>query len=104
MEPLPDPKCDRVVKDIEPPPFQCISDALLFPDGRSEKPDWKALKAHLIREGRVKKEDCLDLISKVSERTGAEPNLLKLKDPITGAHAHTSNACALSGRVHVVIP
>eukprot|EP01069_Polyplicarium_translucidae_P002354 Polyplicarium_translucidae@DN2007_c0_g1_i2.p1 len=83
MEPLPDPKCDRVVKDIEPPPFQCISDALLFPDGRSEKPDWKALKAHLIREGRVKKEDCLDLISKVSERTGAEPNLLKLKDPIT---------------------
>eukprot|EP00914_Ancora_sagittata_P020931 GHVO01041156.1.p1 GENE.GHVO01041156.1~~GHVO01041156.1.p1 ORF type:complete len:506 (-),score=68.72 GHVO01041156.1:136-1653(-) len=83
MDPLADPKNDRVVKDIEPPPSQYLSDALLFPNGPSELPDWKALKSHLIREGRVTKEHCLDIISKVSEITGKEPNLLKVKDPVT---------------------
>lgn len=42
------------------------------------------LRAHLQREGRVWKEDCLEIIRKVTEITSNEPNLLRLNDPITG--------------------
>lgn len=82
MEPLPDPKGDRVVKEIEPPPAQPISHELLYPnDGTA--PDWRALKQHMQKEGRVSKEHCMDLIKRVSDITSAEPNLLRLSAPIT---------------------
>jgi len=82
MELLKDPLNDRVVKDVEPPPSKPISDELLYPTG-STVPDWKALRSHLAREGRVSKETCLELVKRVSDVTMSEPNLLRLKDPIT---------------------
>jgi len=82
MEVLRDPLNDRVVKDVEPPPSKPISDALLYPFGTGI-PDWRALRSHLAREGKVRKEVCLELIKKVSDITSTEPNLLRLKDPIT---------------------
>lgn len=42
------------------------------------------LRNHLQREGRLTKEDCLDLIKAVTELTSNEPNLLRLNDPVTG--------------------
>eukprot|EP00922_Rhytidocystis_sp_ex-Travisia-forbesii_P041810 GHVS01062478.1.p1 GENE.GHVS01062478.1~~GHVS01062478.1.p1 ORF type:complete len:528 (+),score=71.72 GHVS01062478.1:163-1746(+) len=82
MESLKDPLCDRQVEDVEPPPAQPISAELLYPGG-SSTPSWRNLKAHLTREGRVQQEDCMDIIKKLSDIAGAEPNLLRLKDPIT---------------------
>lgn len=84
MEPLSDPKNDRVVKEIEPPPAKPISDKLLFPNGCNTAPDWKRMKIHIFKEGRVTKEHCLELIKKVSDVTSAEPNLLRLSAPVTG--------------------
>lgn len=83
MEPLPDPKNDRQVKDVEPPPAKPLSFELLYPNGPDEAPDYKVLRDHLKREGRVRKEDCLDIIKKVIDIVSNEPNLLRLKDPIT---------------------
>ncbi|KAL8438477.1 hypothetical protein Efla_002227 [Eimeria flavescens] len=41
------------------------------------------LRSHLQREGRVWKEDCLEIVRKVAEVVSNEPNLLRLNDPIT---------------------
>eukprot|EP01071_Lankesteria_metandrocarpae_P003049 Lankesteria_metandrocarpae@DN271_c0_g1_i1.p1 len=82
MEPLADPKEDRVVKEVEPPPAKPISDEVLYPFGGTV-PDWRALKSHVFKEGRVSKETCLTLIKRVCDITGSEPNLLRLKDPLT---------------------
>eukprot|EP00921_Rhytidocystis_pertsovi_P001492 GHVQ01002563.1.p1 GENE.GHVQ01002563.1~~GHVQ01002563.1.p1 ORF type:complete len:542 (+),score=65.98 GHVQ01002563.1:102-1727(+) len=82
MDPLKDPLEDRQVKDVDPPPARPISKELLYPNG-SSIPSWRNLKAHLTREGRVRQEDCMDIIKSFSDITGAEPNLLRLKDPIT---------------------
>lgn len=83
MEPLADPKNDRQVKDVEPPPAKPLSLELLYPNGPDEAPDYKALRDHLKKEGRIRKEDCLDIIKKVIDIVSNEPNLLRLKDPIT---------------------
>ncbi|ANQ05894.1 Serine/threonine-protein phosphatase [Plasmodium coatneyi] len=83
MEPLPNPKNDRQVKDVEPPPAKPLSLELLYPNGTDEPPDYKALRDHLKKEGRIRKEDCLDIIKKVIDIVSNEPNLLRLQDPIT---------------------
>ncbi|CRG93088.1 serine/threonine protein phosphatase 2B catalytic subunit A, putative [Plasmodium gallinaceum] len=83
MEPLPDPKNDRQVKEVEPPPAKPLSLELLYPNGTDEPPDYKVLRDHLKKEGRIRKEDCLDIIKKVIDIVSNEPNLLRLKDPIT---------------------
>uniref|UniRef100_A0A8C9IJ86 Serine/threonine-protein phosphatase n=1 Tax=Piliocolobus tephrosceles TaxID=591936 RepID=A0A8C9IJ86_9PRIM len=41
------------------------------------------LKDHLRKEGKVSKEDCLEIIKKVIDIVSNEPNLLRLQDPIT---------------------
>eukprot|EP00918_Siedleckia_nematoides_P096672 GHVU01212076.1.p1 GENE.GHVU01212076.1~~GHVU01212076.1.p1 ORF type:complete len:508 (+),score=108.41 GHVU01212076.1:110-1633(+) len=83
MEPLADPLGDRCVKDFEPPPPLPLKESLLYPQGPKENPDWRILKQHLFREGKMTKEMILDLIKKVVNITSQEPNLLRLKDPIT---------------------
>ncbi|CDI81289.1 serine/threonine protein phosphatase, putative, partial [Eimeria acervulina] len=83
MEPLPDPKHDRVVSSVQPPPAKPLALNVLYPQGQDSPPDWKELRSHLQREGRVFKEDCLEIIRKVNDITSNEPNLLRLSDPIT---------------------
>ncbi|CDJ56933.1 serine/threonine protein phosphatase, putative [Eimeria maxima] len=83
MEPLPDPKHDRVVSSVQPPPAKPLAFNVLYPQGPDSPPDWRELRSHLQREGRVFKEDCLEIIRKVTEITSNEPNLLRLSDPIT---------------------
>ncbi|KJP85280.1 hypothetical protein AK88_05091 [Plasmodium fragile] len=60
-----------------------LSLELLYPNGTDEPPDYKALRDHLRKEGRIRKEDCLDIIKKVIDIVSNEPNLLRLQDPIT---------------------
>ena len=68
---LPDPNKDRMVNVIVPPPQHPISHNILFPDnkkrGSLEVPDWLALKEHLLKEGRMRKVDLIQLIRDVME-------------------------------------
>ncbi|CAD98461.1 protein phosphatase 2B catalytic subunit, calcineurin like phosphatse superfamily [Cryptosporidium parvum Iowa II] len=83
MQPLKDPLNDRVVKESDPPPPLPITEELLFPNGIEGNPDWRILKSHLLREGRVRKDHLLEIVRRTSEITANESNLLRLRDPIT---------------------
>ncbi len=81
VEPLPDPFEDRVMKDILPPPHLPLPHNKLFP--KKGVPDWKSLKDFLTREGRIEKTDLLELLSLFKKVIKAEPNILKVQDPVT---------------------
>ena len=53
MELLSDPLGNRVMQDMSPPPHQPLSHHLLFPT--PNKPNWRLLKDHLSKEGRITK-------------------------------------------------
>jgi serine/threonine-protein phosphatase 2B catalytic subunit len=46
-------------------------------------PDWKLLKDHLAREGKLTKSDLLELINIFIATVKAEPNIVKMQDPVT---------------------
>lgn len=70
MDPLKDPANDRHVKTLKPPPHRPLMKSLMFPDklksiqkfDMKDKPDWKLLKDHLQKEGRITKEDLYKLV------------------------------------------
>lgn len=49
------------------------------------KPDIAFLKNHLYREGRLSEDHALYIIEKATEILKAEPNLLSVDAPVTGA-------------------
>lgn len=82
MESIP----DRVITDFDPPPAAPLEEELLYPHEGSKKkniPDWKALRDHLAKEGRISKEHCQKILNDTLSMLKKEPNLLKLKDPVT---------------------
>ncbi|KAF4662390.1 Serine/threonine-protein phosphatase 2B catalytic subunit alpha [Perkinsus olseni] len=83
MEPLRDPLGDRPVKSVTPPPRAPLDKPLLFPNGPDEPPDWRALKDHLFHEGRLDLESINMILNACMDVLGKEPNIVKLKDPIT---------------------
>lgn len=82
METLADPCEDRVCKDLPPPPFKPLASALLFPNSKTKIPDWKLLSEHISKEGKIYKEDFVNIIKDVTERFKSEPNLLECDEPI----------------------
>lgn len=77
---------DRIITDFDPPPAHPLDDDILFPDKSGKKrspPDWKALKEHMSKEGRISKESCHQILNDTLSMLKKEPNLLKLKDPVT---------------------
>jgi len=80
-EALKDPCNDRPVKDLPPPPAQLLTSEALY--NKKSQPDTDILREHLNIEGVLSQECLLDLIKKASALFEAEPNLLKLSDPIT---------------------
>ncbi|KAH0476520.1 MAG: uncharacterized protein KVP18_002617 [Porospora cf. gigantea A] len=80
---LPDPYKDRVITEVDAPPNKPLAEELLFPRDRTVPPDWPLLRDFLRREGRIAKEHVLYIVSQVTNMLAREPNLLKLKDPIT---------------------
>lgn len=68
---LPDPKKDRMVNTVVPPPQYPLTHNLLFPEnkriGKQEVPDWNVLKDHLLKEGRIHKKDLIQIINDVTE-------------------------------------
>jgi len=83
MEPLSDPTKDRVVKSVKPPPHKPLSKQLMFPDRLKGKPDWKAIRDHLQKEGRIAKEDLIKLVGDANKLFKSEGNLIYLEDPLT---------------------
>ena len=73
MEPLKDPKNDRKVKSVKPPPHKPIDGSLLFPSNKSSNcltkaiPNWTLLKQHLHNEGRVGKNHVKILIEETNK-------------------------------------
>jgi serine/threonine-protein phosphatase 2B catalytic subunit len=81
MKQLLDPFDDRVIKKVSPPPAYPLDRKLLFP--KKGLPDWKTVKNHLIKEGRLSKSDIIDLLNLFKDIIKNEPNIVKLKDPVT---------------------
>jgi serine/threonine-protein phosphatase 2B catalytic subunit len=81
MEPLCNPKNDRKVTELPAPPHRPLSHHLLFPT--SDKPNWKLLSEHLLKEGRITKEDCLLIVDLATNIFRRERNLLEIEEPVT---------------------
>jgi serine/threonine-protein phosphatase 2B catalytic subunit len=70
MDTLQDPVGDRQVKTHKAPPHRPLSKQLMFPDklkstiviSMTDKPDWKLIRDHLQKEGRVAKPELFKLI------------------------------------------
>ena len=72
---------DRVIKEVLEPPYKPISNYDLYESPGI--PDWRVLRDHLTREGKLSKPDILELLSLFQAQIKAEPNILKLQDPVT---------------------
>jgi serine/threonine-protein phosphatase 2B catalytic subunit len=81
MEALKDPKGDRQVKDIKPPPHKPLDEKILFP-ARNNIPDWKILREHLSKEGVIEKKHVIRIVNEAISIFKTEPNLVKIKDPV----------------------
>lgn len=75
MEPLKDPKCDRVVKTVPLPPHRPLSSELLF--GGKPPVNWELLRDHLKKEGRVNIEDVFKMLDMCSEILSNAPSMQK---------------------------
>jgi len=83
MEPLIDPNKDRVVKTVKPPPHRPLARHLMFSEKNKGKPDWRLIRDHLQKEGRIAKEDLIKLINDTNKIFKNEGNLLYLQDPLS---------------------
>jgi len=66
------------------------TDDVFFSKAEKGKPDVGFLKNHFHREGRIKEEHALYIIDKATQLLRAEPNVLTIDAPVTGAPAVAS--------------
>jgi len=66
------------------------TDDVFFSKTEKGKPDVAFLKNHFHREGRIKEEHALYIIDKATQLLRAEPNVLTVDAPVTGAPAVAS--------------
>ena len=66
------------------------TDDVFFSKTEKGKPDVAFLKNHFLREGRIKEEHALYIIDKATQLLRAEPNVLTVDAPVTGAPAVAS--------------
>src|SRR5690349_15906604 len=82
MEPLSDPLKDRVVKRVKAPPHRHLAKQLMIPVRLKNKPDWRVIRDHLQKEGRIAKEDLVKLVNDTNKLFKSEGNLIYLEDPL----------------------
>lgn len=70
---------------VQSPAMAVPTNAQFFSREDPTKPDIAFLKNHFYREGRVTEEQALYIIEKGTDLLRAEPNLLEVDAPITGA-------------------
>mmetsp|Transcript_124433 Transcript_124433/g.244053 ORF Transcript_124433/g.244053 Transcript_124433/m.244053 type:complete len:558 (-) Transcript_124433:134-1807(-) len=80
-EALKDPCQDRPCTQVPLPPAQLLTADVFW--NKKGQPDLSILMQHLNHEGLVAQDLILDICKKATELFEAEPNLLKLNDPIT---------------------
>jgi len=80
-----EPDDDRPMPKVVAPPRFPMAHASLFYKGSDGKEhiNLPNLRAHLMKEGRLRREDGLQIISMAQKVYSQEPNLLRLDDPIT---------------------
>jgi len=61
------------------------TDEQFFSKTDKGKPDVLFLKNHFYREGRIKEEHALFIVDKATQLLRAEPNVLTVDAPVTGA-------------------
>lgn len=84
MESLKDPLGDRIVKTIKGPPYKPLPSSQIWDKPSDSKtPNWKKLRDHLKREGKLLKTDIFKIIKLVSDLFKKEGNLVHVNDPIT---------------------
>jgi len=66
------------------------TDDAFFSKTEEGKPDVEFLKDHFFRQGRIKEEHALYIIDKATQLLRAEPNVLTVDGPVTGAPAIAS--------------
>jgi len=71
------------------------TDDMFFSKTEEGKPDVEFLKDHFFREGRIKEEHALYIIDKATQLLRAEPNVLTVDAPVTGALAIASLSVCL---------
>jgi hypothetical protein len=76
------PTLTRIVADVPEPARTPLSHEEVFPGGGL--PDHEALRKHFLREGRLRREDTIQLIGMARDLFKAEPNLLELEAPLVG--------------------
>ena len=75
---------DRCVPSVPPIPREPLDVDDVFADAQTGKPDLDRLKKHLAREGRLTHAAAVQILQRGADLFKREPNLLKLRDPITG--------------------
>ena len=74
------------MKSHAAPPHKPLDHKVLFPDSLKrnglEIPDWKLLKEHLIKEGRITKADMVQLTLSALQIMKKEPNVLQVREPV----------------------
>ena len=73
------------------------TDDQFFSKTEEGKPDVAFLKNHFYREGRIKEEHALYILEKATRLLRAEPNVLTVNSPVTGAT--TAHMSALSSNL-----
>lgn len=68
------------------------TDDQFFSKTEKGKPDVAFLKNHFYHEGRLKEEHALYIIDKTTQLLRAEPNVLTVDSPVTGATTTCSSA------------
>jgi serine/threonine-protein phosphatase 2B catalytic subunit len=78
---------------VKVPEMTIPTDDVFFSKTEKGKPDVEFLKDHFYRQGRIKEEHALYIIEKATQLLRAEPNVLTVDIPSTGAPAIASLVC-----------
>ena len=70
---------------VQAPAMTIPTNDQFFSKTDKTKPDIAFLKNHFYREGRLKEEHALYIIDKATQLLRAEPNVLAVEAPVTGA-------------------
>jgi serine/threonine-protein phosphatase 2B catalytic subunit len=75
----------RWLRQVQAPAMTIPTDGQFFSKTDKTKPDVAFLKNHFYREGRLKEEHALYIIDRATMLLRAEPNVLSVEAPVTGA-------------------
>jgi hypothetical protein len=73
---------ERALPHVTPPRSFVLKHEELF-DPKTNLPNLDLLKQHLIEEGKLLKEDVLEIVNRTTQLFVEEPNILIVKEPVT---------------------